>query len=461
MTIWAVVFLTSGQGFRYLLGIPLYAVVAIATVVLVVVSFRPTWRDLAPPLLIGAFVALVTASILWSATRGVTALAAVVTIATTLVAIITVRGSTNVRFMVLLLRGLQVSLALGIAFELFVAVVIRGPLEPFATGLSDLAGHGSTVVWSDGQLFSGGPIEGFVGNRNPFGAIALLTAIVALVLVLERRISKIDFLVTMAAALFVHVMTMSATVTAAGALVVVLIAAAFVLRRARGVVKRYLSFTMLAGLAIGSVLVLKYRDLLFAALDRRGDLTNRTFIWDEVVHYAWQRPEGWGFVGYWPVWDEPYSSIVDSVQEQAGWPVVPTHAHNAFLDAWLQLGLIGLALLLVIVVLMFGSAWRLVERAERGDSYIPLGWALLAAVLAVQSLTESRMLVESGWFLVVALYCMGPQVFTLTVVDPDLVHYGTRLEQRPPREPGTRWWRRRDGGGAVTTTDEPQSPAAP
>ena len=437
LTVWSVVLLTSGQGFRYLMGIPLYAVLAAMTVAAVVVSFRPSWRDLKPPLLIGAFVSLAVVSTLWSATRGVTSLAGLVTVATTIVAIITVRGSTNVRFMVLLLRGLQVSLVMGLTFEIVVAVVFRGPVGPLVSDLSDLGGDasaGSTITWSDGSIFSGGPIEGFVGNRNPFGAIALLTAIVALVLVLERRIRVADFVVTMVAAAVVHALTMSATVTAAGAFVGVLVVCAFVLRRARGRTKRYLSFAMLATLAATAVLVLKYRDLLFALLDRRGDMTNRTFIWSDVVSYAWERPEGWGFVGYWPVWAEPYSDIVDSVQEQAAWPVVPTHAHNAFLDAWLQLGLIGLALLLVIVFLMFGSAWRLVERAERGDSYIPLGWALIGAVLAVQSLTESRMLVESGWYLVVALYCMGPQVFALTIVDPDLVHYGTRLERRKPRE---------------------------
>ncbi len=436
LTVWAILFLTSGQGFRYLLGMPIYIGLAILTIVAVVVAFRPTLWSLRPPLLIAAFVGLATASTLWSVARGVTLLASIVMIATTVIAVVTVRGTSNRRFMVLLYRSLQISLALGIIFELVVATVVRDRLTPLVSDLID-AGQVDTeatpIIWSEGWLFEGGPIQGFVGNRNPFGMIALLTGILAFVLLLEGVLSKTDAIVTLVAAIGVHALTMSATVSVAVLVVIGLLAASFVIRRTVGRTKRILSFSFLAISAIGVVLVLKYRDEIFAMFDRRSDFTNRTFIWEEVVHYATQRPEGWGFVGYWPVWQEPYSDIVVSVNEQSHWPTLPTHAHNAFLDAWFQLGLIGLGLLLVIVVLMFGSAWRLVERAERGDTYIPLGWALLGAVIAVQSLTESRMLVESGWYLLVALYLMAPQVFTLTIVDPNLVHHGRPLETRPHR----------------------------
>ena len=34
------------------------------------------------------------------------------------------------------------------------------------------------------------------------------------------------------------------------------------------------------------------------------------------------------------------------------------------------------------------------------------------------------MLVDWGWFLLVVLYCSGPQAFTLAVVDPELVRTG-------------------------------------
>jgi O-antigen ligase len=419
--------LVSGQGFRYLLGLPIYSVVAALTVVAVAISFRPSWRMLKPPLLIGSFVALAALTFLWSSTRAVTALAVVVLVITTYVAFVTVRGHTSGHFMVLLYRGLQASLVLGIVFELAVAVIVRRPIHPLASDITNLAndhGQAAEVWWSENNLFSGGPIQGFVGNRNPFGAIALLAGIMAFAMLLERRVSRVESIGTLVLAVGVHLLTRSATVTVALLYVVVLSLAAFAIRRSPQALKRPISFTTLSLTAVAGVLTIKYRQEIFDLLDRSPDATHRADIWLQVVQYAQQRPEGWGYVGYWPVWDQPYKSIVDS----AG--IVVAHAHNAYLDAWLQTGIIGMVLFLVIMVLLFGGTWRLVERASRGDSFIPLAWALLAAALAIQGLTESRPLVEGGWYLVVALFCLGPQLFTLTIVDEELVHYGGRDPDR-------------------------------
>lgn len=330
--------------------------------------------------------------------------------------------------MVRLYRGLQISLFLGVVFELVVAFVVRAPVPPLVRDLESLAadkgGEPRQSNWSENLLLEGGPVQGFVGNRNPFGGIALLLAVAACVLLLDRKVRRLDGFLTLAAAGAVHALTMSATVTASVGVLGALTVGAYVLRRLRPRAKRVLSFTIIACTAIGAVLTLKYREEIFELLERGTDFTNRTEIWYEVIDFAMQRPDGWGYVGYWPIWQFPYSEIGTGLEY-----VRPTHGHNAFLDAWLQLGLIGVVLLVGIVVLLFGSAWRLVERADRGDTHLPLGWALLTVALGMQALTESRLLVEGGWFLLVALYCIGPPVFTLTIVDPELVHYGTRMRE--------------------------------
>ncbi|WP_084075122.1 O-antigen ligase [Demequina sp. NBRC 110052] len=423
LTVWIIVLLTSGQGFRYLLGLPVYAAVCVLTVAAIAVSFRPTLAMLRLPLPLGAFVSLASASVLWSATRGITALAVIVMLATTFVAAVTVRGTGTRRFMVLLYRGFQISLLLGIGLELVAAVIVRGPIAPPMSDLTSLTDgkdvSGNDIMWSDGLLFQGGPLQGWVGNRNPFGLVALLAAITAVIVLLERSVRRVDGILTLAAAGGVHLLTMSATVSVTALYLAGITLAAFWIRRLPPGGKKALSRVVLGVTAGAAVLTIKYRDEIFGMFDRGSDLTNRTEIWKQVLATAEQRPEGWGFVGYWPVWEEPYRGIA----ERAG--VLATHAHNAFLDAWLQLGLVGLALLVAIMVLLFGSSWRLVERADRGDTYIPLGWTLLTVAILLQSLTESRMLVEGGWYLVVVLFLSAPQVFRLTLVDESLVHRGT------------------------------------
>ncbi|WP_062203623.1 O-antigen ligase family protein [Demequina salsinemoris] len=422
IAVWALVLLTVGQGFRYLIGMPAYIALAVVTVAAVWAAFRPTLASLRLPLPLGAFVGLVAASVLWSSTRAITALAVVALIATTFLAVVTVRGTGNRRFMVILYRGFQISLLLGLALELYAAIIVKGPVYPPMSDLTDLVGGDNIVrqplTWSDGLLFEGGPIQGFVGNRNTYGFVALLTAITAMIVLLERLVRRWEAIATLVAAGAVHLLTQSATVTVSTLYIVGITIAAFWIRRLPSGGKKTLSRIVLGLTAIAGVATIKYRDVIFGLVGRDSDLTSRARIWREVVEVAWQRPEGWGFVGYWPVWEEPYAGIDERVD------LVATHAHNAFLDTWLQLGLVGVALLVTILVLMFGSSWRLVERAERGDTYLPLGWALLSVALLLQSLVESRILVEFGWYMVVALYLSGPQVFRLTIVDPDLVHHG-------------------------------------
>ena len=203
ITIWTVVLLISGQGFRYLLGLPIYGIVTALTIAAVAFVLRPTWRGLKPPLLIGCFVALAAMTFLWSSTRLVTALAVVALVLTTFLAFVTVRSHPSGHYMVLLYRGLQMSLALGLAFELVVSTIVRRPIHPLANDITRLAGeHGITakVWWSENLLFEGGPVQGFVGNRNPFGALALLAGIMAFVMVLEHRVRRADAIVTLVAA---------------------------------------------------------------------------------------------------------------------------------------------------------------------------------------------------------------------------------------------------------------------
>lgn len=416
---WLIVLLTSGQGFRQLLTLGGYMALCILSLLALLLVFRPSWRALRPPLLVGAFVVLAIASVTWSATPSLSALAAGALVSITLAAMVTVRGIPAGQYAVVLYRGFQASLMLGVAFELFAAIVVRGPIGTLwgtRESLGDPGAHGVTVVWTQALLFEGGPIQGFVGNRNPFGAIALFTAILAGILLLDRRIRALDGLTTLAIAAGVHLLTVSATASVAALYLGGLLVAALVIRRLRGTTKRVLSMAVVGATAVVAVLTVKFRNEIFGLVERGPDLTNRTRIWDSVIVAAQQRPEGWGYVGYWPVWSDPYATILDRAR------VYATHSHNAFLDAWLQLGLIGVALLLGVLILNFGAAWRLVERAGRGDTYVPLGWALLAAALALQGLTESRILVEYGWFLIVALACSAPQVFTLAVVDPEFVH---------------------------------------
>jgi O-antigen ligase len=84
----------------------------------------------------------------------------------------------------------------------------------------------------------------------------------------------------------------------------------------------------------------------------------RTVIWDFVRQEIDRRPLlGWGYQSFWQVGlDGP--SIVDA----GGWIRGMPHAHNGYLDAKLETGYVGFALLLIFIFATLHAAGRLIDR---------------------------------------------------------------------------------------------------
>jgi O-antigen ligase len=168
----------------------------------------------------------------------------------------------------------------------------------------------------------------------------------------------------------------------------------------------------------GAALVTLFSRQLLALLGKSDTLTGRLGIWDAVIGLAQQRPvAGWGWISYWAPWVAPFKNLV----KKAG--VQQLHAHNAWLDVWLQLGILGVVVFAALVLLTAYRAWRMATRTlamtapspatdpatatpettPAAASALALLPILLLAALLVQSLAESRLLVEYGWLLLALL----------------------------------------------------------
>ena len=124
-----------------------------------------------------------------------------------------------------------------------------------------------------------------------------------------------------------------------------------------------------------------------------------------MINLAQQRPAfGWGWVSWWVPWVAPF----DTLAFEAG--VRQLHAHNAWLDIFLQLGIAGLVTFGALVVstgirsLQFATMTAQSKPTEPGAftmfSLLPL---LLLVALLVQSVAESRLLIEYGLFSLVII----------------------------------------------------------
>ncbi|MDO9591307.1 MAG: O-antigen ligase family protein, partial [Microcella sp.] len=149
-------------------------------------------------------------------------------------------------------------------------------------------------------------------------------------------------------------------------------------------------------------LALALREQLLTLLGRSDDLTGRLDIWAAVTELINQRPVlGWGWVSYWAPWVEPFNDLVviNGVRY--------LQAHNAWLDVMLQLGMLGLIVFTILIVTTGARVLSWSVDVPLGDHTptpaLRLLPGLLLTVLLVHSLTESRLLIEAGFVLLVYL----------------------------------------------------------
>ncbi len=244
-----------------------------------------------------------------------------------------------------------------------------------------------------GDLAIGGPAQGLAGTRNAF---AFLGALAVLSFWIEYRTRSVSRGVTayslaLAAATIIFARSPVAMLVLAVVLAVGL--ALVVIRRQQPVARRATESVLLVSAVITGIIGWAFRGPIIGVVDAAADVEERTSVWSAVGDLVAQQPVlGWGWVGMWPTSVFPFSILRSSSGAQ------PESALNAFADVWLQLGLVGLLLLLATLSLAFIRAWT-VAADRRSTVYV---WpALTLVLLAAVSLTESYLLFEGGLLLFV------------------------------------------------------------
>lgn len=387
--------LLSWYGF----GVIVVLLLAGAIVLLVRGRRRVNLGRMPYPLIV--FLMLTTASIAWSFYPGSSALGVSLQWITTAVALpvaLMLSWSELLRVLGWVLRSI---LALSFLFEFVVSAFIRHPVFPVWVTPDDPNNVAKLLYWSRDLLFSGGKIQGIVGNSSLLAMIALIALIVFAIQLACRSVGTWGWFWLVVAATTIGI-TRSATIYIALVVVVVLAGAALLLRRAttgRGIAYGVIAASLVVIGTAGFLL----RGPLLHLMGKSTELTGRIDIWNAVIHLAQQRPGfGWGWVSYWTPWVEPFKSLI----VKGGVQVM--HAHNAWLDVWLQLGILGLIVFGALVLATLVRSWLMATDpiitapGSRGHySWVGMLPLLVLGAQLVQSIAESRILVEGGWILLV------------------------------------------------------------
>lgn len=127
---------------------------------------------------------------------------------------------------------------------------------------------------------------------------------------------------------------------------------------------------------------------ILSALGRTSSLSGRIPLWQLVFREISDRPiRGFGFSAFWHSWPG------ERVSDAANWDNAVPHAHNGFLEVWLGLGIVGLALILISLSRNF----LLALHAARTHRELQYSWPLLLVVFtALYNLTENSFLVVNS-----------------------------------------------------------------
>jgi exopolysaccharide production protein ExoQ len=142
------------------------------------------------------------------------------------------------------------------------------------------------------------------------------------------------------------------------------------------------------------IIAIEELPVLAPMLGKDATLTGRVDLWLIVPSYIAQRPWlGYGFAGFW---------IQDSINVIQIWSTVgweAPHSHNGWLDIMLELGVVGLALVVFQVVLIIVSGIRAVVEGREPDAQYVL---LTTFLTLVYNLAESSLVrPEVIWVLLV------------------------------------------------------------
>jgi exopolysaccharide production protein ExoQ len=384
-------------------GLVAMLVVLVAGAVAVLVARRRylDWHGLLP-LSIIAFIAWCAVSVAWSgypqeSLEGLFDLTVYAFLGLTIALtrdLIQIVRATGAVLRVLLTASLLLEVASGIIFD-----------QPFG------------FLGIEGRLADGGPIQGLFETRNLLG---MVTSIALVTFVLEwrtRSVTKAVARYSITIALLCLLFSGSPVTLIVVLVLAVASSALYGLRRARPDARRVLQGVLLVVGSLSLVVVYLVRTRIIDLLNAGSEFEVRYRLWLSVWNYIQLHPlEGWGWIGRWHR-EPPFTYVI--------WTVGRDHSSslNAFLDVYLQVGLVGIFAFILLCGFAFLRSW-LIASNRRTTVY---AWpALVLVALLATGMTESFLLVDAGWLLLVICAVKGSQGMS----------WRSRLPAKPPPASG-------------------------
>ena len=353
--------------------------------------FQSDWKRVLKqiPIELTLLLALMLGSASWSAYQSTTVLSFAIQIGVTILAVFFAAAFSWRQILKIFATALRIIIFSSILIDLAASLTKDFISQFIPSSMGDL----HQALNNHSHLFDGGRAQGILGNANFTAAWALIGVITFATEIFIQKDKRWLSLISLLGSIAMIAATKSAGMIFA-TVAVILAAIVSLLAEGKDWQTRHRYYRIawtVAGIAM--FLVLMFRSTVFEILGKSPDMTHRSFIWRKVFALISERPlEGWGFTGVWNPSSKPFEHLIVIYQSNY------YQAHNAYLDVWLQLGLVGLGLFLILIVRTFIKTWRLGVHHSNSLYLWPL---LLLIAQLVRGITESRLLIQSAMFMLI------------------------------------------------------------
>jgi exopolysaccharide production protein ExoQ len=260
-------------------------------------------------------------------------------------------------------------------------------------GLAALASPLAVLLFPEYSIAQTGEWTGVFYQKNGLGHAMSLGVLCYAFLALSQRRGRLSsiFMAVFCGGLLLMSRSMTAIIVCTMMLVVLRFRKLLLLqaRKLIGLAAVFLT----VGIPI-AIYVIQHAGDVLKAFGRDATLTGRVPLWNTVLDEIPAHP--WHGFGYGAFWFTPEGA---RIQANFGWEI--THSHDGYLEVTLALGLIGLALLAMVLVKNLLRGIHVARDGKTIDDFWPLFFLIFAVM---DNITESWLLMANSlfWMLFVA-----------------------------------------------------------
>lgn len=244
-----------------------------------------------------------------------------------------------------------------------------------------------------------GAWQGVFGQKNSLGVVMVLAIAVGLSLKAENLPHRIWKYTLIAFAILDAALSGSREAWLIASLMIALFAALRAFSRL-AIESRNLAF-VISGVAaaLTGLTVVLARSSVLKLLGRDATLRGRTAVWSEALG-IWRHHALLG-IGLGPFWGTPAATHLNLV---VGW--IPTSSHNGYIEAMLDLGIVGVSFLLAIFAVAYLSMLKVLKKYPNYD--MVQVWILCIFVVTLFNFVQTSTMPPGylSWLLLVGGACV-------------------------------------------------------